>query len=126
MGFQMPGGKNIVVKFNIPDRDLLKLYCTASMLVLPLKDCTANNSILEGLASGLPIITNKVGGIPDYTNEKCTSFFKTGDVKTLTNNIGYLLDNPGEIKRMSRESLEKSKEFDWKLISNKIIREIYQ
>ncbi len=123
--FQFPVEKNIVVKFNIPDKDLLQLYRTASMLILPLKDCTANNSILEGLASGLPIITNKVGGIPDYTNEKCASYFESGDVNTLTDNINYLLDNPVEIKRMSREALGKSKEFDWSEVAKKIIKDVY-
>lgn len=123
--FQDPHFKNLSFLFNVPDKILLHLYRNASMLILPIEDCTANNAVLEGLASGIPIITNKVGGIPDYVDDTCSLFFKKKNALDLKTKIEYLLDNPSEIKKMSRAALEKSLNFDWKIISSKIIDTIY-
>ena len=48
--------------------ELLKLYQQASMLILPILDATANNALLESISCGLPVVSNNVGGIPDYVN----------------------------------------------------------
>lgn len=50
----------------ISDEALRYHYQRCTALLMPLRDSGANNAILESLASGLPIITNDVGGIRDY------------------------------------------------------------
>jgi glycosyltransferase involved in cell wall biosynthesis len=118
--------ESVKFKFNITDAALMNLYRNATMLILPLKDCTANNAVLESLASGIPIITNDVGGIKDYTNEKCAVLLKKGSPDALADKILYLLDNPDEIKKMSLAALKKSQEYDWPSITKKIVNEVYE
>lgn len=79
---------------NLSDEELRKLYQTATLLFLPLLDCTANNGLLEGIACGLPIVSNNVGGMPDYTEPSFADLLPVGDVQGLVNAILRLVNSP--------------------------------
>jgi glycosyltransferase involved in cell wall biosynthesis len=51
---------------NVSDDDLRDLYQQACLLVLPLKETSANNAVVEALACGLVPVVNNIGGIGDY------------------------------------------------------------
>jgi glycosyltransferase involved in cell wall biosynthesis len=48
------------------DEQLRELYQKSYLMLLPMNDSGANTSVVEALASGLPIATTDVGGIRDY------------------------------------------------------------
>jgi|GEM_PF-1342603 len=50
----------------LSDEALRGLYRAADLMFLPLIDATANNSVLEAMAAGLPLVVSRVGGVPDY------------------------------------------------------------
>lgn len=50
----------------LSDEELLSLYRGAHIGLMPVKDCTANNSLLEMMATGLPIVSTNIGAMPDY------------------------------------------------------------
>ena len=50
----------------LDDDQLRDLYQKSHLLLLPMNDSGANTSVVEALASGLPIVTTDVGGIRDY------------------------------------------------------------
>lgn len=50
----------------IDDETLRALYQKSACHLIPMKDSTANNSIVESLACGLPIATTDRGGVRDY------------------------------------------------------------
>ncbi|NEQ49249.1 MAG: glycosyltransferase [Leptolyngbya sp. SIO3F4] len=78
----------------ISDEQLCQLYQQASGLVLPLIDCTANNALLEAISCGLPVITNDIGGIPDYTDPGFATLLPPGDVDGFVDAILELADSP--------------------------------
>lgn len=53
---------------HIPDVELLRLYQTAELMVMPFLDCTTNDALMECMACGTPIMTNRIGGIPEYVD----------------------------------------------------------
>jgi glycosyltransferase involved in cell wall biosynthesis len=57
---------NVVHHRGIDDATLAALYRSADVLFLPLLDSTANNSLLEGVASGLPTITTELESVRAY------------------------------------------------------------
>jgi glycosyltransferase involved in cell wall biosynthesis len=50
----------------LSDEELRILYQQAYLLLLPMSASGATTAVVEGLASGLPIVTTNVGGIKDY------------------------------------------------------------
>ena len=58
--------KGITWHSAISDAELLRLYQNAYLMLMPMNDSGANNSVVEALACGLPIVTTDVGGIRDY------------------------------------------------------------
>jgi len=75
---------------------LRAIYRRARMLLLPLKDSTANNTLLEAMACGLPIVTTRVGGVPEYVEPSFASCLEPGDVDGLVDAASRLVEDPVE------------------------------
>src|SRR5262249_30324618 len=65
------GCTNAKILSNISEKELILLYRSCDALFLPLLHSTANNAILEALACGVPVISTRIGGVPDYLDETC-------------------------------------------------------
>ncbi|MEJ8568215.1 glycosyltransferase family 4 protein [Elongatibacter sediminis] len=106
---------------HLTDEQLLVLYQGANVLVLPLTESTANNSILEGLACGLPIITTWTSGVRDYVDESCAMVLEQGDANGIVNAIMALGDNPARQEEMGREARKRAVSlFSWERVSQQI------
>jgi glycosyltransferase involved in cell wall biosynthesis len=81
---------------DLSDEQLRSLYRQANMLFLPLMDSTANNALLEAISCGLPVVSNRVGGVPDYTRDTFAELLPVGDIDGLTQAILRLADDPQE------------------------------
>lgn len=112
---------NVRFSSGIPERELLQKYQSASLLLVPMKDCTANNSVLEGMACGLPIVTTDIGGIRDYVDEDCASLCKISDATGLAETVLQLLDDSGKLARMGVASRERSKRFSWPVVAQTML-----
>ena len=77
----------------LTDEELRELYRSASLLLLPLHDCTANNALLEGVSCGLPVVSNDVGGVPDYTEPDFADLFPIGDAESMSEAVLAIVDD---------------------------------
>ncbi|ACB53905.1 glycosyl transferase, group 1 [Crocosphaera subtropica ATCC 51142] len=110
----------------VSDNRLRKLYQQANMLVLPIIDCTANNALLESISCGLPVISNDVGGLLDYTRDTFAELLPIGDVDGFVNAILKLTQDSEEQQTRSQAARKfAEEELDWIKITKKTI-EIYQ
>jgi|GEM_PF-916643 len=88
------GGDRVRVRTGVSDEELRMLYASASLLVMPLIDCTTNNTILEANASGLPSVLSDVGGVRDYADETFADFVPAGDAAAMADRVLRRLAEP--------------------------------
>src|SRR5262249_32648568 len=95
----------------------IKLYREADALLMPVVDAVANNAVLESLACGTPVISNAVGGIPDYIDDTCGWLFGKGEVAGIIKLIGQLCCNPAIAWSRRESARRKALEFSWERIA---------
>jgi sugar transferase (PEP-CTERM/EpsH1 system associated) len=75
--------------------DVPRVLRAFDIFVLPSRNEGISNTILEAMATGLPVIASRVGGNPELVTEGETgSLFPAGDVGALADAILALLDDP--------------------------------
>lgn len=84
--------------------DIPSIYRLGNIAILPsMWDEPAGLTMVEAVISGLPLITTKSGGIPEYIPKECAFLLeRDGDIiSNIANTIEYLYVHPEEAKKMS-------------------------
>lgn len=90
-------------------KDKEKLLSEANVLVLPSYHEGLPMAILEAMAHGIPVISTRVGGIPEAIEDGREGILiAPGDVVALAAGIERLLQNPLLRKAMGKAALEKA------------------
>jgi sugar transferase (PEP-CTERM/EpsH1 system associated) len=63
-------------------------------------------SILEAMATGLPILSTKVGGIPEIVNDACAKLVPSKNVEALSDGFIHLFNNISGLAKMSEFARE--------------------
>ncbi len=98
----------------IDNADMAKLYVGADLVLNP---STADNmpiSILEALASGVPVISTDAGGIPDLVQHERTALLvSVGDANAMGQAALRLLDDAGLAQRLHDAGLNDVARYAW-------------
>jgi len=108
----------------IPEHELRQLYQCSSVLLLPLLDATANNTLLEALACGLPVVATDTGGIRLYGEAGGVVFVPPGDEVQMADEALRILDDPQYRNQLARAGRANAEQFDWVRIA-KQMRQLY-
>ena len=101
---------------------MLQLLNNATCLFLPLKDATANNSLLEGLACELPVIIAACSGGSIYYQTEAVQIFHPDEVDKIVRCMGELHKN--EEQRLSigkKGRVFAEEQFSLSVLQNKIL-----
>jgi glycosyltransferase involved in cell wall biosynthesis len=79
----------------------------ADIFVLVPKYEASPRSLMEAMAMGVPCITSRVGGIPDYIDETCGVFVEPNNPEMLAEKIVYLIKNKKKARELGRRAREK-------------------
>ena len=93
--------------------DISNYYAIADFAVLPsICEDAAPLTVIEALVSGLPIITTRSGGIPEYAKDGSAIILEKDEnlVKNLTISIDSLLEDENRLSEMSKKAKEVSKD----------------
>lgn len=96
----------------IPDEEYRNLVRTSDLLVLPLLESTAVTAVLEALACGVPVVTNR-GGICDYLDDECSVVIDGRNPAAMVETACKLLRNRNLRRRMAAAARKKSLQFTW-------------
>src|SRR5262245_24613715 len=115
------GCKNTFFHTQISEAELISLYRQADALFVPVLESTANNAVLEALACGTPVISNSIGGIPDYVNEKWGWLFPKGEVALVVESVRRLSTDKDFAKPHRAAARTYALElFDWRRVAKQV------
>jgi glycosyltransferase involved in cell wall biosynthesis len=107
------GLPNVVIHSGVSDATLAELYRSADILFLPLIDSTANNSLLEGIASGLPVVANDFEAVRAYLPRGEGILVVENRVDEFVDAL-RLLQNDVELRhQMGRRARARAEELAW-------------
>ena len=107
----------------VSDEKLPLLYSASDIFVLPAIYENFPFAILEAQATGLPVISTNVGGIPEFLVDNENGFvIEPRDPIQLTQKMLALLQDPKLAKTMGNRGRKLIEEkFDWNIITNQVI-----
>jgi len=111
------GVPNLSVLTGITDEQLLDVYRSATALLMPVTDATANNALLEAMACGLPVISTDVQGIRDYTVPGCCILTPVSDPTSATDAVVAACRGEVDLATMSTESRRAATQFAWERVA---------
>jgi len=99
---------------SVSGEEKVSVYRSAQFLVVPSRSEPFANVILEGLASGIPIVASAVGGntqlvVPGQHGE----LFPSEDHEALANELRRLFDDPGHLAKLRSAVPEFVADFAW-------------
>lgn len=107
------GLSNVFIHKNIPDEKYAQLFQESDVLFMPLEAATANNVILEGIASGLPVISSDLPSVKAYLPGDEALLVKDNDPQVFAHSLRDLLQNPEKRLRMSKQARRRAEELSW-------------
>jgi glycosyltransferase involved in cell wall biosynthesis len=118
----LAGLSHVVWHRGVSDDVLQRLYQEADVLLLPLTASTANNALLEGLASGLPVLTTRLPSVLEYLGGAEAVLAAPGDEEPLIESILELRTDAELRQRMGHSSRRRAEELDWRRVASQYER----
>jgi glycosyltransferase involved in cell wall biosynthesis len=106
----------VELETGLSEPQLLQRYRSASLLLLPLTSATANNTLLEAMASGCPVACNRLPALEEYLGES-GCYFPTRNLAVCLDAVRSLHQSAAQQCRLSEALLERAKTYDWSRIA---------
>lgn len=108
---------NVKIHKAIEDSALVTLYREASVFFLPLIQSTANNSLLEGIACGLPVVSTLLPSVKAYVPGDEAMLVRDNEPELLAAAIVDLFENPKKRAAMAESARARAEHLDWRRIA---------
>ncbi len=104
---------------------LSRAYASADIFVFPSRLETFGLVVIEAMASGLPVVAARVGGVADIVAEGVNGYtFESGDVAALLTGVRQIASNGKQRAWMGRQARAYAKIQSWEAIMDEVI-EVY-
>ncbi|MDA7977828.1 MAG: glycosyltransferase family 4 protein [Pirellulales bacterium] len=120
-------GRRAILLGRIPNDEIPEFFAAADLSVLPsLKEATSIAG-LEAMATGVPLVGTRVGGIPDLITDKEDGLLvEHGNPPALAAALARMVNDSEMRRTMSERARHKALiEFDWKTVAKRTV-DVYQ
>lgn len=107
----------------LDNAEMALLYRRADLVLNPSLADNMPVSILEALASGVPIVSTKVGGIPDLVEDGVAAvLIPPGDAEAMADAALALLDDAERRDRLTEAGFQTARRYTWDLVRPQLVR----
>src|SRR5262245_22914715 len=122
--------RNLAAELGVADRvhfagarkDLPDIYPAADAFVFPSLYETFALVCLEAMASGLPVLASRVGGIEDYLRDGVNGLFIRREAKDIAQKLDRVLTDPELQTRFAEQGLKTAANYSWEKIAQQYLR----
>ena len=106
--------------------DVAKYYNALDLYLITSREEGGPKAVLEAMASGIPLVSTKVGMAPEVIQDGCNGLLAgIDDVDTLTEEVMMVMNYEKSAKRIVGEGLETVKNYSWEKVGRRYYEEIY-
>jgi glycosyltransferase involved in cell wall biosynthesis len=113
----LEGLANVVHHRDIDDDALRIVYQTGSVLLLPLHDATANNTLLEGIACGLPVVSTELPSVRAYVSDDQAILLGGGNVEGMVDAVLRLRKDAAMRAWMAANARARAEMLSWRRVA---------
>ena len=102
--------------------ELAAAYASADVLAFPSDTETLGFVAMEAMASGVPVVGARAGGVPDIIQDGHNGYlFTPGDLGEFTAHIAYILDNPDLAQQLGARARSSMENLSWRTSTEKVV-----
>lgn len=106
--------------------EIPKYYNALDLYLVTSRDEGGPKSIVESMATGVPIVSTRVGMAPDIIKDGYNGYLAdVEDVEMLTEKVSKVLDDGNMAKKMAENGLITVEDYSWKEIAHRYYEKIY-
>lgn len=116
----LPQSERVEVLSGISDEAFRALYRRSALLLLPLNNVTACNSILEALACGVPVVSTDLEGNRGYLNKDSSILVSPKTAAGMAEAAIHLMQDETTNLRLRAGARRQSLNFSWEKVASSI------
>ena len=110
-GLEVPAGAVLLRPFEPDQRRTALYYRAADVLAHATLADNAPLAVIEAMASGLPVVASRVGGVPEHVEDGRTGLLvPPGDPEALAGALRHVLADPALAAELARNGLARARE----------------
>ena len=114
--------EDIVLYVNVSDMELMELYKSSHVFVLHSEEESQGIVFAEAMATGMPVVSTTVGGIPYVVENRVTGLLSEfGNVETFTNHMALLMKDFQLWQMLSDNAIRHANSYHWESICKRVL-----
>ncbi|CAM9520342.1 unnamed protein product, partial [Chrysoparadoxa australica] len=120
-------GTKTVFTGSMSGDELSAAFASGDVFVMPSDSETLGFVVLESMASGVPVVGAKAGGIPDLIEEGKTGFLcEPGNAQAFADKVKFLLQNKEAYEQIRLEARKETEKWSWESATSHLRNVQYQ
>ncbi len=105
----------------VPNEEVPRYFKASDVFVLPSLSEGFPNVVLEAMASGLPVVATRVGGMAEIVKDNINGYLvEAGDPEGIVEKLRLLLEDEKLSEQISANNLSTVKDYSWNSVVDKI------